>query len=356
MEEKKFSFLLDMDGVLCDFVSGALKVLNQRYDKEYTIEDYATNFGRWQTYDYYGITEKEFWNTIYAVPNFWINLKSFSWTKQLYNELLKLGGVTVVTTPSRDPECAAQKLEWLNDCLGIEAPDVFVGGKKHLMAGNGILIDDNRTNVDTFIAAGGEAILVPSTWNCSNLTFEGVWSYIQNYLDTRNARIHPERYIIGTDPINSNKIQFNSGMVRDTNKDKPRFDLISPLGLPYEKQMLTRWARLMAYGANHYSARNWEKASGQEELDRFKESAHRHFMQWFFSDTSGEDHAAAVFFNISGAEMVKDRMNHFDRDIKENETVEHRDAENTYRRHFGIEEIPPDENENKDDLSKLDGE
>jgi hypothetical protein len=130
------------------------------------------------------------------------------------------------------------------------------------------------------------------------------------------------------------RIQFNSGMVRDTNKDKPRFDLISPLGLPYEKQMLTRWARLMAYGANHYASRNWEKASGQEELDRFKESALRHMFQWLFNDNSGDDHAAAVFFNITGAEMVKEKINHFETMI----------------------ETLPDENEKKDDLSKMDGE
>ena len=105
------------------------------------------------------------------------------------------------------------------------------------------------------------------------------------------------------------RIKFESGMVRDGSKDKPRFDLISPLDIPYDEQMLTRWAKLMNYGANHYSVRNWEKADGPEELFRFKESALRHMFQWFYGEID-EDHASAVFFNITGAEMVKSKMRH----------------------------------------------
>lgn len=98
---------------------------------------------------------------------------------------------------------------------------------------------------------------------------------------------------------------FATGMNRDTNDNKPRFDLIIPLGV--KNDMIKRWAGLMTRGAKKYSARNWEKAKTQEELDRFRESAFRHFMQWWYGETD-EDHAAATFFNISGAEMVKERL------------------------------------------------
>ena len=40
--------------------------------------------------------------------------------------------------------------------------------------------------------------------------------------------------------------KFSTGMQRDTNEDKPRFDLISPLGIPYKDQPLTRIANHMA--------------------------------------------------------------------------------------------------------------
>lgn len=97
--------------------------------------------------------------------------------------------------------------------------------------------------------------------------------------------------------------QYSTGMQRDVNTGKPRFDLIMPVDLPYESQMLTRWAALMARGAEKYEDRNWEKAGTLEELHRFKESAFRHFVQWLNGEYD-EDHAAAVFFNIQGAEYV----------------------------------------------------
>jgi hypothetical protein len=98
--------------------------------------------------------------------------------------------------------------------------------------------------------------------------------------------------------------EYDSGMVRDTQEGKPRYDLLVPLGVPYEHQFLTRVASLLARGAEKYSDRNWEKATGSAELDRFKSSAHRHLMQWI-TDESDEDHAAAVVFNLLAYETIK---------------------------------------------------
>lgn len=72
--------------------------------------------------------------------------------------------------------------------------------------------------------------------------------------------------------------------------------------------MIIRWAELMGRGAIKYGDRNWEKARTPEELERFKASAFRHFVQWLYDVNKEEDHAAGVFFNVAGAEYVKDRM------------------------------------------------
>jgi len=96
--------------------------------------------------------------------------------------------------------------------------------------------------------------------------------------------------------------QFTSGMQRDTAKDKSDPSLI------YDGPMFERWIEHLRKGAIKYEKRNWMKAGGQPELDRFRESAFRHFIQWWRGDRD-EDHSAAVFFNINGAEYVMERLN-----------------------------------------------
>ena len=97
------------------------------------------------------------------------------------------------------------------------------------------------------------------------------------------------------------RLKFESGMVRDVTEGKIDFTLIM------DGPMFDRWAEHLTAGAKKYAARNWMQANGEAELDRFRESALRHMIQWFRGDTD-EDHAAAVFFNINGAEYVKERM------------------------------------------------
>ena len=92
--------------------------------------------------------------------------------------------------------------------------------------------------------------------------------------------------------------QFDSGMVRDITEGKTDYSLV------LDGPMFKRWAEHMTRGARKYSARNWMKANGEAEKARFKESALRHFLQWYWGETD-EDHASAVFFNINGHEYVE---------------------------------------------------
>jgi hypothetical protein len=94
---------------------------------------------------------------------------------------------------------------------------------------------------------------------------------------------------------------FDSGMQRDTTEGKRLWHLVM------DGPMLPRWADQLTKGAVKYEARNWMKADGDGEYERFRESAFRHFMQWYLGETD-EDHAAAVYFNINGAEFVKSKI------------------------------------------------
>lgn len=101
--------------------------------------------------------------------------------------------------------------------------------------------------------------------------------------------------------------QFDSGMRRDTQAGKARFDLMIPEGVPYEDQLLTRFALLLSRGAEKYDERNWEKANSKAEIDRAKSSAFRHFMQWLTGERD-EDHAAAVLFNIMVVDTTQAKL------------------------------------------------
>jgi hypothetical protein len=82
------------------------------------------------------------------------------------------------------------------------------------------------------------------------------------------------------------KETFPGGAQRDTQKGKPRYDLIPPLAL-------RRVADLYTKGAEHYGDRNWEKGM---KFSRFFGSLLRHAYQ-FAMGHKEEDHLAAVVFN-----------------------------------------------------------
>ena len=102
------------------------------------------------------------------------------------------------------------------------------------------------------------------------------------------------------------RIEYKSGMNRDHQDGKPRYDLLIAIG--HKNHMLKRWADLMNRGLVKYGIRNWEIANSQEEIERFKASAFRHFIQWFTEEDTEEDHAAAVFFNINACEFLKEKL------------------------------------------------
>lgn len=94
--------------------------------------------------------------------------------------------------------------------------------------------------------------------------------------------------------------EYASGMKRDTQEGKPRYDLI-------DRAFLKRWATHMALGAAKYGDNNWRLADSEEEYERFQASGLRHYMQWMEGDRT-EDHAAAIAFNVAAAEYVRAKL------------------------------------------------
>lgn len=89
-------------------------------------------------------------------------------------------------------------------------------------------------------------------------------------------------------------------MVRSDDTGKPDYTLID---LPF----LERLAQHLTVNATSKGRNNWRRAHTHADLERFQQSAWRHFVAWQRGDTD-EDHASALAFNVMGAEHVRARL------------------------------------------------
>jgi len=99
------------------------------------------------------------------------------------------------------------------------------------------------------------------------------------------------------------RMTFSSGSMRDPSDGKIKWSRVT-FG-----PMHRRWAEHLTKAEAKYpdptpGVPNFSLIESEEEFFRYKESAYRHFMDWFYGKTN-EDHAAAVFFNINGVEIIK---------------------------------------------------
>jgi len=95
-------------------------------------------------------------------------------------------------------------------------------------------------------------------------------------------------------------VDYSSGFRRSNDSGKPRFDLI-------DLDMLKRWAAHMAANVESKGDGNFRSASTGEDLARCIQSAWRHFVA-FVEDQRDEDHAVALLFNVSCAEMIRGKL------------------------------------------------
>lgn len=151
------NILLDCDGVLADFVTGVL-IMHGRAETHDDIRN-------WNFYKEWGMSDEKFWEPTKGV-GFWDSLPVYPWAEHLYESLSELAKVTIVTSPSDCPYASAGKTKWLKRNFGIKPKNIFIGGRKELMARpDALLIDDYPVNIENFAMAGGLTILFPQPWN-----------------------------------------------------------------------------------------------------------------------------------------------------------------------------------------------
>jgi 5'(3')-deoxyribonucleotidase len=171
---------LDLDGVLVDFVSGALKTLGVT---NYKIPPNGYKIESWKGV---GVSTKEFWKAIDATnEHFWADLEKYPWSDKLVRLCESYGSVFILTSPSRNPYCLAGKMMWLKKHYPRLTRSVIMTPHKYLCAApNRILIDDNDDKINKFIEYGGTGILFPQMWNTAHaLNGLDKVEYVETYLD-----------------------------------------------------------------------------------------------------------------------------------------------------------------------------
>lgn len=154
---------LDMDGVLCDFISGICAAHN--VTSPYLVDPLSR--GVWDIDLLLGMPLDEFWAP--CEYDFWRNLPKTPEADEivkLLTDTFGAGNITPLTSPSKNEGCITGKLDWLEEHYPALSETVIFEKQKHIYAGPGkLLIDDNDRNCREWIAAGGEAFLFPRLWN-----------------------------------------------------------------------------------------------------------------------------------------------------------------------------------------------
>lgn len=153
---------LDMDGVLCDFMTGAMAAHDETYDEsEWPV-------GVWDVEKVLDCSAEEFWRAIDAQGVwFWSDLCPFDWTATLLRRLRgRFDEVVITTSPSKSPHSYAGKKHWLDKYLVSKIHPLIFTNRKELLAGpDRLLIDDGDHNVKRFRDAGGSAVSFPQPWS-----------------------------------------------------------------------------------------------------------------------------------------------------------------------------------------------
>lgn len=161
--------LLDLDGVLVDFVRGTCRLhnkMNPYFDGNY--QGFYFNEA-WQ------MPASEFWTGM--DKKFWANLDWTLYGKLIFNFVHEKFGpenTCILTAPCLTEGCFDGKMSWIREHLPKAYHRQFlVGSAKDFCArADHVLIDDRDENCQDFIKAGGNAVLVPAMWNANRM-----WRY-----------------------------------------------------------------------------------------------------------------------------------------------------------------------------------
>jgi len=157
--------LLDVDGVLANFIKGAYELHNK--PDPYAKEE---NLGSYEIQDLLNIHGRAFWDLM--GETFWANLDLMPNALEILEILESQYGshnICLLTSPVKTPGCLRGKMRWIEQHLPEYSRRFLIGPAKEFCAHqNSILFDDFHRNIEKFDHAGGNTFLIPAPWNAKH--------------------------------------------------------------------------------------------------------------------------------------------------------------------------------------------
>jgi 5'(3')-deoxyribonucleotidase len=156
--------LLDLDGVLVDFVGGACEL--HGVDDPYASGE-ADAAGEYDVIKLLGMRAQTFWAPMGY--EFWANLKPYAHLRRvvdLAESAVGAENICILTSPPLTAGAVEGKMAWIRKHLPDYRRRFLVGPAKEFCAApDHLLIDDYQRNIDRFCGAGGQGLLFPAPWN-----------------------------------------------------------------------------------------------------------------------------------------------------------------------------------------------
>lgn len=158
---------IDMDGVLVDFLAGAMRLHNKKFED--------INHGAWDPKNSFNMSEEEFWAPVNA--DFWADLPPTPQCQQLFQLLADRFGMENLCILSAPPRVSKKlkgtmghavegKYNWCLKHVPQIADQCLFGWSKDFAARDrAVLVDDTYRNISEFERAGGKGVMVEYYWN-----------------------------------------------------------------------------------------------------------------------------------------------------------------------------------------------
>lgn len=143
--------LLDCDGVVCNFLTPALGILNRLTGLSRT----EAELREWDILTLYPAGHKEAFFNECNQPGFCASLPLLPNAVEFVTELRQVAEVFIVTSPmNTNPTWVWEREQWLGKHFGFTSKQIVHTSAKHLCVGD-VLIDDHPGNIEAWELAHG---------------------------------------------------------------------------------------------------------------------------------------------------------------------------------------------------------